>query len=100
MTEPILCKTPKYIGAPVAIVATASRDRSLLLSESAQIRLHPGSEYKGIFSFDEAIEKGKLFMPEFTIVEKGSFDGNDGLTKIEGEIDINPQTHWYLEPYS
>ena len=70
MTEPILAKSPKYIGAPVAIVATASRDRSLLLSETAKIRLHPGSEYKGVFSFDEAIEKGNLFIPEFTIVEK------------------------------
>ena len=70
MTEPIIAKSPKYIGAPVAIVATASRDRSLLLSETAKIRLHPGSEYKGVFSFDEAIEKGNLFIPEFTIVEK------------------------------
>ena len=32
--------------------------------------------------------------------KKGSFDKTDGLVKVEGEFDINAQTHWYLEPFS
>ena len=101
MEEPILAKSAKYIGQPVAIIASESRDRSLLLSEQATLQIKSGSEIEGIFSLDEAILKKSCHSEEFKIVEKGDLSSTDGLIKIEGEIDINPQVsfHRYFEVY-
>ena len=100
MEEPILAKSAKYIGQPVAIIASGSRGRSLLLSEQAKIQIKNGSEVEGIFSFNEAILKKSSHSEEFTIVEKGDLSSTDGLIKIEGEVDINPQVRFqsYCSP--
>ena len=100
MEEPILAKSAKYIGQPVAIIASGSRGRSLLLSEQAKIQIKNGSEVEGIFSFNEAILKKSSHSEEFTIVEKGDLSTTDGLIKIEGEVDINPQARFqrYCSP--
>ena len=94
MEEPVLAKSAKYIGQPVAMIATGSRDRSLLLSEQASIKMKSGSEVEGIFSLDEAILKNSLHSEEFVIVEKGDFSSTADLIKVEGEVDINPQAHF------
>ena len=100
MEEPVLAKSAKYIGQPVAIIASGSRDRSLLLSEQAKIQIKSGSEVEGIFSLDEAILKKSSHSEEFPIVEKGDLSSIDGLIKIEGEVDINPQARFqrYCSP--
>ena len=95
MEEPVLAKSAKYIGQPVAIIASGSRDRSLLLSEQATIKIKSGSEVEGIFSFNDAILKKSSHSEEFTIVEKGDLTSTDGLVKIEGEVDINPQVRFH-----
>ena len=94
MEEPVLAKSAKYIGQPVAMIASGSRDRSLLLSEQATMKMKAGSEVEGIFSLDEAILKNSLHSEEFTIVEKGDLTSTENLIKIEGEIDINPQARF------
>ena len=95
-----MAKSAKYIGQPVAIIASESRDRSLLLSEQATIQIRTGSEVEGIFSLNEAILKKSSHSEEFTIVEKGDLSSTDGLIKIEGEVDINPQARFqrYCRP--
>ena len=94
MEEPVLAQSTKYIGQPVAMIATGSRDRSLLLSEQAAIKMKTGSEVEGIFSLDEAIMTNSWHSEEFVIVEKGDFSSTADLIKVEGEIDINPQVRF------
>ena len=99
MEEPVLAKSAKYIGQPVAMIASGSRDRSLLLSEQATIKMKVGSDVEGIFCLDEAISKNSLHSEEFTIVEKGDLSSTDNLIKIEGEVDINPQARFQINAF-
>ena len=100
MEEPIIAKSPDWIGQPIAIILASSRQRALELSHNCQIIMKHTAP--PICSIEEGIEKESFFAPIKTHIETENFESaieNDkSLIKIESELKINSQFHGYTEP--
>ena len=85
--EELLTNCPVYIGQPVGLIISRSRDRSQFLSKMAKISMK--SIIEGIFDIENAISQKSFYGEPHLIAKKGNFELNNDLVTIKGKTRIN-----------
>lgn len=104
LTEPVFAEEEvNFIGQPIALIVAKTADIARKAAKLVKVKYE---ELPSILSIKQAIEENSFFPYNHTMISgdpDSYFNGTKNDTNIhiiEGEMSINGQSHFYLEPSS
>ncbi len=93
--EPLFPTEVQYHGQPICWVLADSEEQARAAAAAVEVEIEP---LDAVVTIEQAIEK-KSFLTEPGVIEQGSPDRvlSESSHKVEGEINIRGQEHFYLE---
>lgn len=87
-----------YVGCPIGIVAAETHEIARRAAEAVEVEYE---ELKAVLSIEDAIE-AQSFLCDWFDIARGDVDGalKSAEHVIEGEVVLEGQDHFYLEPQS